>query len=145
MGNGNLSFDNGLRSITINNDPDRVIRFAPTDIGMIDRLEAAADAIKARAEQLEDDADPRAAIRALDAFAREQVDAVFPEPVCDTVFGKACCVSITPSGTLQVLSFLEGVAKMIGSDMDSASRAAEKRQAKYLNKYRGSKNRGGRR
>jgi hypothetical protein len=65
------------------------------------------------ADSTHDDADPRAAIRALDIYARECVDAVFPEPVCDTVFGKACCVSVTPSGSLQVISFLNSVADAI--------------------------------
>ena len=135
----NLSFDSGLRSFTINNDPDRVIRFDPTDIGMIDRLENAANKIQKMANNMPEDTDPRAAIRSLDTFARECVDEVFPEPVCDTVFGKACCVSVTPSGDLQVVSFLHSVVEEIKSSMASANRAAEKRQAKYLDKYQGNR------
>ena len=82
----------------------------------------------------------RKAIRA-DAYAREQVDAAFPSPVCDTVFGKAYCVSLTPSGSLQIISFLEAVSRQIRREMDAATAAAQKRQAKYLDKYSGGQRR----
>ena len=79
--------------------------------------------------------------RKLDAYAREQVDAAFPSPVCDTVFGKAYCVSLTPSGSLQIVSFLEAVSRQIRREMDAATAAAQKRQAKYLDKYSGGQRR----
>ena len=136
----NISFETGLKAFTINGDANRKIYFDPNDIGIIDRLEAAANAIKAKADALGTQeaagTDDRAIIRELDAYAREQVDAAFPEPVCDTVFGKAYCVSLTPSGSLQVISFLEAVSRQIRRDMDAAVAAAQKRQAKYLNKYK---------
>ena len=96
----NISFETGLKAFTINGDANRKIYFDPNDIGIIDRLEAAAMAIKAKADEMgtqESDTDARTTIRELDAYAREQVDAAFPSPVCDTVFGKAYCVSLTPS------------------------------------------------
>ena len=65
------------------------------------------------------------------------MDAAFPSPVCDTVFGKAYCVSLTPSGSLQIISFLEAVSRQIRREMDAATAAAQKRQAKYLDKYNG--------
>ena len=97
-------------------------------------------AIKAKADEMgtqESDTDAHTTIRELDAYAREQVDASFPSPVCDTVFGKAYCVSLTPSGSLQIISFLEAVSRQIRREMDAATAAAQKRQAKYLDKYNG--------
>ena len=82
----NISFETGLKAFTINCDANRKIYFDPNDIGIIDRLEAAAMAIKAKADEMgtqESDTDARTTIRKLDAYAREQVDAVFPSPVCD--------------------------------------------------------------
>ena len=137
MGN-NISFETGLKAFTINGDANRKIYFDPNDIGIIDRLESAATAIKAKADEMgtqDNDMDARTVIRELDAYAREQVDAVFPSPVCDTVFGKAYCVSLTPSGSLQIISFLEAVSRQIRREMDTATAAAQKRQAKYLDKY----------
>ena len=136
----NISFETGLKAFTINGDANRKIYFDPNDIGIIDRLEAAAMTIKAKADEMgtqESDTDARTAIRELDAYAREQVDAAFPSPVCDTVFGKAYCVSLTPSGSLQIISFLEAVSRQIRREMDAATAAAQKRQAKYLDKYNG--------
>jgi len=101
-------------------------------------------AIKAKADEMgtqESDTDARTTIRELDAYAREQVDAAFPSPVCDTVFGKAYCVSLTPSGSLQIISFLEAVSRQIRREMDAATAAAQKRQAKYLDKYSGGQRR----
>lgn len=140
----NISFETGLKAFTINGDANRKIYFDPNDIGIIDRLEAAATAIKAKADEMgtqESDTDARTTIRELDAYAREQVDAVFPSPVCDTVFGKAYCVSLTPSGSLQIISFLEAVSRQIRREMGAATAAAQKRQAKYLDKYSGGQRR----
>lgn len=137
----NISFETGLKYFTINGDPDRKIYFDPTDFGMIDRLEAAAKAIGARANSMEINAeDPLSTARELDAFARKQVDAAFPRPVCDTVFGNACCISVTPSGYLMVESFLHSAAKVIRREMEGASAAAERRQGKYLDKYQNRQN-----
>ena len=136
----NISFETGLKYFTINGDPDRKIYFDPTDIGLIDRLDAAAKEIKERAESLENAQDPLAAIRELDTFAREKVDAAFPLPVCETVFGNAYCVSVTPSGALQIESFLNSTAKVIRRELDGASAAAKKRQGKYLDKYQNRQN-----
>ena len=35
---GNLSFDDGYKSFTVNGDPNRVIRFNPADPEIINRL-----------------------------------------------------------------------------------------------------------
>ena len=69
----NISFETGLKAFTINGDANRKIYFDPNDIGIIDRLEAAAMAIKAKADEMgtqESDTDARATIRELDAYAR---------------------------------------------------------------------------
>ena len=138
----NISFETGLKAFTINGDANRKIYFDPNDIGIIDRLEAAAMAIKSKADEMgTQESDTGATIRELDAYAREQVDAAFLSPVCDTVFGKAYCVSLTPSGSLQIISFLEAVSRQIRREMDAASAAAQKRQAKYLDKYSGGQRR----
>ena len=51
------------------------------------------------------------------------------------------CVSLTPSGSLQIISFLEAVSRQIRREMDAATAAAQKRQAKYLDKYSGGQRR----
>ena len=69
----NISFETGLKAFTINGDANRKIYFDPNDIGIIDRLEAAAMAIKAKADEMgtqESDTDARTTIRELDAYAR---------------------------------------------------------------------------
>ena len=68
----NISFETGLKAFTINGDANRKIYFDPNDIGIIDRLEAAAMAIKAKADEMgtqESDTDARTTIRKLDAYA----------------------------------------------------------------------------
>ena len=140
----NISFETGLKAFTINGDANRKIYFDPNDIGIIDRLEAAAMAIKAKADEMgtqESDTDARATIRELDAYAREQVDAAFPSPVCDTVFGKAYCVSLTPSGSLQIISFLEAVSAPDPARDGRCDRCRAEASGKYLDKYSGGQRR----
>lgn len=139
----NISFETGLKYFTINGDPDRKIYFDPNDIGIVDRIEEAAKSIQERAQEIgtvSSDEEARAALRDLEAFSRNQVDAVFPTPVCDIVFGNACCVSVAPSGKLYIESFLESIAHTIRRESKGAENAAKKRQAKYLDKYENRQN-----
>lgn len=39
----NLNFEDGFRQLTINNDPDRVIRWNPSDVNFVDRFLAFQD------------------------------------------------------------------------------------------------------
>ena len=37
----NLNFDDGYKKFMVNNDPNRVVRFNPADINLLDRLDQA--------------------------------------------------------------------------------------------------------
>ena len=139
----NISFETGLKAFTINGDANRKIYFDPNDIGIIDRLEAAAMAIKAKADEMgtqESDTDARATIRELDATHANRWTrrSLRPSAIqCSASY----CVSLTPSGSLQIISFLEAISRQIRREMDAATAAAQKRQAKYLDKYSGGQRR----
>ena len=35
----NLNFDDGLKRVTINGDPNRVLKYNPGDMGILDRMQ----------------------------------------------------------------------------------------------------------
>lgn len=136
----NISFETGLKAFTINGDANRKIYFDPNDIGIIDRLEAAAMAIKAKADEMgtqKSDTDARTTIRELDAYAREQVDAAFPSPSAIQCSAKPTAFRSRRPVPCRSFRFLRLYRARFGATMDAASTAAQKRQAKYLDKYNG--------
>jgi hypothetical protein len=94
----NLSFDEGYKEFTINNDENRVIRFNPSDYAIITRLAEAKKVIEdaiAKAGDVQIDAKGEAVdfektgemVQMVDNVIREQVDYIFASKVSDKIFG----------------------------------------------------------
>ena len=63
----NLNFNEGYKEFTINNNPNRVIRFNPTDVGFVERFEVASKALEGLAERISEEESDASAIAKIDA------------------------------------------------------------------------------
>lgn len=132
----NLTINTGEIEITINNDPNRVIRFNPDDISFIDGFYELINDFQAknldyisRAQELEKNEEkdengiPKniGAIIALNkeicTYLREQIDNVFGKGTSQTVFGNINTIDV-------FVQFFEGITPII----------QQKRQSK-ISKY----------
>lgn len=126
----NINFDDGYKEFTINNDPDRTIRFNPSDVAIVERLHKASDALeKLISENTE--ADAAEAIERMDAAIREQVDYIFNQPVSNKVFGNQSPMAPV-GGKMLFERFLEAATPIIMSHVKAERKASEKRISKYV-------------
>jgi hypothetical protein len=144
MGNiQNLSFDDGFMSFMLNNDPNRVIRFNPTDFGMINRIRDAYDAIDNAAKEAGDikitpegtSVDTlNGAADALDVFKTaicNAIDEIFNSNISEIAFGKQSPVSLVGDGKFLWQSFMECICKVVEQKTGEKVEASRKKIEKY--------------
>lgn len=140
----NLNFDDGYKEFSINNDPNRVIRFNPADFGIIERIKKAYDEIDKTTNidtdaQLKTDGTPLELIgQAADIVTnmnntiKAQIDYIFNSPVSEIVFGKQSPMGMVKGKPLYE-RFLETVIPVIQEEVKAEMAASQKRISKYTN------------
>jgi hypothetical protein len=144
MGNTqNLNFDDGFMSFTLNNDPNKVIRFNPTDFGIVNRIRDAYNAIDQAAEAAGDiridskgsaiDAISDTADK-LDMFKTaisKAIDDIFNSNISETAFGNQSPLSLVGDGKFLWESFLECICKVVELKTGEKVEASRKKIQKY--------------
>lgn len=139
----NLKFDDGFKSFMINEDPQRVIRFNPTDMSMLTRINEATEAIEAAMRGQEEDfsmnpdGTPESrlkqagiAVQKLTDMIKGQINYIFNSDVSDAVFGKQSPLSMV-GGMPLYARFLESVVPEIEKTLKEEQKKSEKRIKKY--------------
>lgn len=131
-----INFDDGYKSYMINGDESKVIRINVTDLNTSKRFDEAVKAIEELMSEIrENDITEERFIEA-DRVIREQLDHVFGEGMCETVFGRTNLLSATESGSLLIEGFLDALLPIVKADMEQAaakSRAhVEAKMAAYI-------------
>lgn len=135
----NINFEDGYKEFTINNDPERTIRFNPSDIAIVERFHEASGALEKliaesseKEKNVEMKEDAVEAIRKLDKAIREQIDYIFNQPVSETVFGKQSPMAPV-GGKMLFERFLEAVLPVITTHIQDEKKASAERIGKYVN------------
>jgi hypothetical protein len=143
MSTQNLSFDDGFKEFTINNDPKKVIRFNPTDFGFISRLKNEYEAIDKAAETAGDiklNPDGSAydnlvgasdAVEIYNKAVRDAIDDIFNSNISDIAFGRQSAISLVGNGKFLWESFLECICKVIEKETGEKIAASKKKIDKY--------------
>lgn len=139
----NLNFDDGYKSFSINGDENRIIRFNPSDFGIIERVKTAYDEIENATNiendiELKTDGSPREAIgkaaeivKQISDTIKSQIDYIFNSNVSEVVFGNQSPLSIV-KGIPLYERFLDSVVPVIQSEVKKEMEASKKRVAKYV-------------
>lgn len=138
----NLIIDDGFKEFSINNDPNKVIRFNPADFGIIERINNAYKEIeKVQNEvpdiELNNDGSPvdmlsaaAEAVSKVDNTIKKQIDYIFDSPVSDVVFGNQSPLSMV-KGVPYYERFLNAVVPIIEKEVKAEQEASRKRIEKY--------------
>lgn len=131
----NINLDDGYKEFTINNDPNRVIRFNPTDFNIVTRIDEATQNIEKRIRELQNMEESTLkeaseVTKAADKIIREEIDKVFNSNVSDVVFGNQ--FSMSPVGGKMLWErFLEAAGKYIAAEVEKEVKESAKRIGKY--------------
>ena len=133
----NINLSDGFKEVTINNDPNRVIRINPTDVNFISRYNETVKKIDELSEKyanvkedelfLEEQAET---ISNIDKQAKEYLDYIVGSPVSETVFGTSSCLSFSDGKTV-LENFLEAYVGF----MTPAIKEEYKKSRQRVNKY----------
>lgn len=145
-----LEFDDGYKNIELNNDPNKVIRFNPTDAKFIQKISNADETIDkinkkygnidinsiSELQNLNPENPDFEKIKLasknmeeLEKSIREFINSIFGYDVCSVVFGDDWCIS-PANGQPMYLNFLSCIIEYILSETDNLKSAA---QAKAIN------------
>ena len=142
----NLIIDDGLKEFTINNDPDKVIRFNPADINLLDRFDKAYKSIEEEHKKIEEDIELEVdgkpveeqedyeqaleVIRRLNQFIKDQIDYIFDSEVSDVIFGNQSPMS-TVKGSPFFERVFDAIEPILKKEITAERKASEKRMSKY--------------
>lgn len=146
----NLNFDDGYKKFMVNNDPNRVVRFNPADINLLDRLDQAQKRIEEEQKKLQEDVEllpngePASdeenhneiltGLRSINKLIKDQVDYIFDSEVADIVFGKQSPLS-TVKGKPLFERFLEATKPFLEEEIAKEQKASQERINKYTKVY----------
>lgn len=144
-----INFSDGYKSFCINNDPERVIRFNPTDIDIVKRFNQAMKELREEKEGLEDvNLNPDGTVvdddttldktsEVLEQFnqvIRKKLNFIFKSDVYDTVFdGQSPMAIVGTERQLLFEAFMDAAFYVINEEVESATR---ERVDKYVSKYK---------
>ena len=129
----NLVFDDGFKEFIINNDPNRVIRFNPADVAIMERLKRSQKALDALVQDFAENTpkDAAEALEKLDKAIKKEIDAIFNQPVSDIVFGNQSPMSPV-KGVPLFERFFNAVLPVIMDEIKEEKKLSQKRVSKYV-------------
>ena len=137
-----LSFDEGYKEFSINGDENRVIRFNPSDLAIIKRLEEAKNKISESMAikddiELDNEGKPvdslenySKVISHIDNVIKEQINYIFDSDVANVVFGNQSPLANIKGKPLYE-RFMESGMPEIKKAVEEEAKESRKRVAKY--------------
>lgn len=138
----NLVFDEGYKEFTINGDENRVIRFNPSDVAMLKRLNEAKDKILEAMNvkkdiELDEEGKPIESLENaskivghIDDTIKEQINYIFNYEVADVVFGNQSPMA-NINGLPLYVRFMDSIKPVIEKAMKEENEKSRKRVEKY--------------
>lgn len=134
-----LIFDEGFKEFNINGDPDRVIRFNPTDISIIERAqkvkkEIGEEAKKLDALEINDDEAVAKAVEEVNKIIKEKINYIFGSDVSETVFGVQSPLA-SANGITLAERFIAAAIPVIQKEIEDEDKKSKARMSKYTERY----------
>jgi len=137
-----IRFDDGYKEFMINDDPNKVIRFDPTDFAIIERFNNAMKNIEKATENLENDVnidskgeplseleEAAEAVAKVNKLIKDQIDYIFDSPVSEMVFGNKSPLALVKGVPLFerfIMAAKEAIEKEVKKEMEASQKRIEK-------------------
>ena len=130
----NIVLNDGKKAYTINEDENRVIRFNPSDLGILSRTQEIIKGIENEIKKNEKRKNKKN-ILDLGDYIKSQIDYVFNSEIADIVFEKTHPMT-SIDGVPYYQQFLTAVTPIILKEAEKERNASEERMKKYTEKYK---------
>lgn len=132
-----LIIDEGLKSFAINNDENRIIKFNPSDMSLLHRVEETLENVEKEMKKYEDKKIDGKSEKEISEFICKQIDYIFNAKVSDVVFNGTSPLS-TIKGIPYYVRFIDAIKPIIEEEILAERKASEEKIKKYTEKYKGS-------
>ena len=127
----NIVFEEGIKEFAINNDENRILRFNPSDIGLVDRIKNELEKIDVYAkDNLSDKENFDLAIE-LDKQLREHVDQMFYEGASQIIFADQNVMT-----TVNGMTIFERFFRSLLNTMEPYVKKEGRKSKEKIEKYR---------
>ncbi len=156
----NINFDEGYKKFTLNNDPNRVIKFNPGDVEMMNRIIDCQKSIDEEVKTLDDivldnegnlikadnitaDEFEKTAQKVKDfgQFIKDKIDYVFNDKISEVVFQNQSPLSLVEGRPL-FYGFLESVIPELEREIKAEQQKSRQKINKYTSQVKKSNNTG---
>lgn len=134
-----LIFDEGFKEFNINGDPNRVIRFNPTDISIIERAQKVKKEIGEEVKNLDkleinDDEAVAKAVEEVNKIIKEKINYIFGSGISETVFGVQSPLA-SANGVTLAERFIAAAIPIIQKEIEDEDKKSKARMSKYTERY----------
>lgn len=134
-----LIFDEGFKEFNINGDPNRVIKFNPTDISIIERAQKVKKEIGEEVKKLDkleinDDEAVAKAVEEVNKIIKEKINYIFGSNVSETVFGVQSPLA-SANGVTLAERFIAAAIPIIQKEIEDEDKKSKARMSKYTERY----------
>lgn len=133
-----INFNKGYKEYAINGDESCVIRFVPSDFGILERMEKSVPVIEGIHQKYADSkdvGDMSDIMSSCDKEIREQINYIFGNDVCTAAFGTTNCLS-PAGGNLLYQNFLDALFPILEKDISAEKAKVEKNIKKYTSQVK---------
>lgn len=133
----NINFDDGFKEFTINGDENRIVRFNPSDFGILDRVEntvAAFEEIERALKESNQDSIAEV-LNEIDKKIKQQINYIFNSDIADIIFNGQSPMSLV-KGEFLFMRVIEAIVPIIKKAVEKEQRESEKRISKYMEAYK---------
>ncbi|WP_206460237.1 hypothetical protein [Anaerovorax sp. IOR16] len=142
----NIKFETGTIELAIQGDPNKILRFNPTDENVVSKFLNLVTTANQKLEELSSECDKILSSEKkkmekvklknklnleLDALLRNELDTTFGVGVSDMAFGDMCVTAITESGNCIFVNFLMALTPIIESENKKRSQKVDDIIKKY--------------
>ena len=141
-----IQFDEGYIELSINNDPERILKINPSDLSLLERMQEAINTLKKQTEiknikittngnAVDNLSEAAETVRKANKMLRSTVDHVFYDGAADVIFKSQNPLALTANGKTIFESFFDGFNKAVKPILAEQAKKANTHLEKYRNEY----------
>lgn len=130
----NINFEEGYKEFAINNDENRILRFNPTDLSLIDRIKTELNNIGEYVKSVDDEKDEFVKANKVDKEMRKKIDEMFYDGASQIIFADQNVLT-TINGVTIFERFFKALLEIMRPYAEKEGRKSKEKIEKYRKQH----------